>query len=138
MAVTATPIFLQSAKSAITAYTTASTTSTHVTGGTNTSKVLSLTAVSNSTSAHVFIVGLSTGGVSAPIIYVSIPASAGTDGTTPGVNLLNSTILPGLAVDANGQAYVNLPSTSVSMTITATATINTGKQVTFFSNYGDY
>jgi hypothetical protein len=138
MAVTATPIFQQSVGWAGTAYTTASSTSTHVTGGTNGTRVSSLTAHSNSTSAHVFIVGVSTGGASFYVGAVSIPASAGSDGSTPAIDLLSSTLIPGLPVDVNGQPYINLPSTLYSLTLTASAAINTGKQVTFTSMYGSY
>ena len=138
MAVTATPIFLQSVGWAGTAYTTASSTSTHVTGGTNGTRVSSLTAHSNSTSAHVFIVGVSTGGVSFPIGAVSIPASAGSDGSTPAIDMLRSTLIPGLPLDASGVPYISLPSTLYNLTLTASATINTGKQVTFTSMYGNY
>ena len=135
---TATPIFLQSPQWAGTAYTTASSTATHVTGSSSGTKVSSLTAHSNSTSAHVFIVGMSTGGASFYIGAVSIPASAGSDGTTPSVNLLSPAIIPGLPLDANGAPYLNIPSTSHALTLTASATINTGKQVTFTSMYGNY
>ena len=138
MAVTATPIFPQSVGWAGTAYTTASSTSTHVTGGTNGTRVSSLTAYSNSTSAHVFIVGLSTGGVSFPIVAVSIPASAGSDGSTPAVDMLTPTLIPGLPIDAQGVPYISLPSTLYSLVLTASAAINTGKQVTFTSMYGSY
>lgn len=138
MAVTATPIFVQAPKLAITAYTTASGTVTHVTGGTNGSKISSLTAVSNSTSAHVFTVALSSGGTAVTLGAVSIPASAGTDGSTPGIDIFSAQYIPGLPVDGAGQPYVTLPSTLYTMTVVASATINTGKQVSIVSVYGDY
>lgn len=138
MAVTATPIFLQSPKWAGTAYTTASTTATHVTGGTNGSRVSSLTAVSNSTASHIFAVGISTGGAAFDIGAVTIPSSAGVDGTTRNIDLLSPSNLPGLPLDSNGVPYINLPSSSYSLTLRATATISAGRQVTFTSMYGDY
>jgi hypothetical protein len=138
MAVSPTPIFLQSPKWAGTAYTTASTTATHVTGGTNGSRVSSLTAVSNSTSAHVFAVGISTGGAAFDIGSVSVTAGAGTDGSVRNIDLMSPANMPGLPLDSNGVPYINLPSTSHSLTVRSTATINTGKQVTFTSMYGDY
>lgn len=138
MAVTATPIFQQSVGWAGTAYTTASSTSTHVTGGTNGTRVSSLTAYSNSTSAHVFIVGVSTGGASFYVGSLSIPASAGSDGSTPAANMLSPLVIPGLPLDSNGVPYISLPSSLYSLTLTASSAINTGKQVTFTSMYGSY
>jgi hypothetical protein len=135
---TATPIFLQTPQWAGTAYTTASSTATHVTGGSSGTRVSSLTAHSNSTSAHVFNVGISTGGASLPLAAVSIPASAGSDGVVPPVNLLSPTLIPGLPLDAQGVPYITLPSTSHNLTLTASAAINTGKQVTFHSMYGGF
>lgn len=135
---TATPAFLQSPQWAGTAYTTASSTATHITGGSSGSRVSSLIAVSDSTSAHVFKVGVSTGGSPYYLGAVSIPASAGSDGSTPSVDMFAPSLIPGLPLDGNGVPYVNLPSTSHTLTVTATATINTGKQVTFSSVYGSY
>lgn len=130
---TATPAFTQSNKLALTAYTTASTTATHVTGDTSGSKVMSLNAASDSTSAHIFLIKLSTGGTAVTLGAVSIPASAGTDGATPSVNMLSATLIPGLPVDSNGNPFLYLPSTSHILTLTASASINTGKTVNFSS-----
>ena len=138
MAITATPVFVQAPGVAVSAYTTASSTSTIVSGSTDGSKVLSLTAVSDSTSAHVFTVGISTGGVSRPLVAVSITASAGTNGTGAAIDMLSTALLPGLPVDNDGQRYLFLPSTSYSVVVTAASAINTGKQVTFTSMYGNY
>lgn len=138
MAVTATPVFVQTPKHASSAYTTASTTATHLTPGVNGCKVTSLTAVSNSTSAHTFFVGISSGSSALPLVAVSVPAGSGTDGATPAVNMLSSSIIPGLPMDNDGQAYLFLSSTSYALTLTCTATINTGKQVTFTSVYADF
>ena len=138
MAVTATPVFVQTPKIAITAYTTASGTVTHITGGTNGSKIVSLTAASNSTSAHTVTVALSTGGTAVTLGAVSVPASAGTDGATSAVDILGSSLLPGLPVDGDGQRYLLLPSTAYTLTVATSATINTGKQVSLVSVYADY
>lgn len=138
MAKTVTPAMIQTPGWAGTAYTTASSTATHVTGAAEGTKVVSLTAVSNSTSAHVFQVGMSTGGAAFPIGSVSIAASAGTDGSTPGVDMLSPALIPGLPVDNDGVPYLMIPSTSHSLVLTASAAINTGKQVTFTSIYGSF
>lgn len=138
MAVTATPVFVQTPKHATSAYTTASTTATVLSAGVNGCKITSLTAVSNSTSAHTFMVGISSGSTALPLVSVSIPAASGTDGATPAVDMLSSSILPGLPVDNDGQRYLFLSSTAYALTVTASATINTGKQVTFSSFYADF
>ena len=138
MAKTATPAMIQTPGWAGTAYTTASSTSTHVTGGADGTKVVSLTAISNSTTAHVFQLGMSTGGAAIPIVSVSITASAGTDGATAAVDMLSPALIPGLPVDNDGQPYLIVPSTSHSLVLTAAAAINTGKQVTFTSIYGSF
>jgi hypothetical protein len=138
MAVTATPVFAQAPKMGLSAYTTASSTVTHVTGGTNGSKILSLTVVSNSTSAHVFSALVSTGGSGVPIGAASITASAGSNGSTPAINMLSTAFIPGLPIDPNGNTYLFLPSTNHTLTLLASAAINTGKQVSFASVVEDF
>lgn len=130
---TATPTFAQGMALALTSYTTASTTSTHVTGSSSGTKVQSLVAASDSTSDHVFLVKLSSGGTAVTLGAVTVTKSAGTDGATPSIDMLSPTMIPGLPVDANGVPYISLPSTSYILTLTASAAINTGKTCHFTS-----
>lgn len=87
--------------------------------------VTELTAVSDDTSIVIITIGINDGSTSFPIGEVSIPAGAGTDGTTPAKNLLDATVIP--ILDADGSiilqaAYVLEVNAKVA--VTATKTVN--------------
>lgn len=58
----------------------------------------------------------------------SVAITAGTDGSTAAVNLLNTTLFPGLPVDNDGQQYIPLENGDF-LAISNTATVTTNKLI---------
>jgi hypothetical protein len=128
MATSPIPVLVQAPKIGLVqiANADASTQKVVVTAGANGTKVVSLTAASSDTAARVLQISVGRGGTNYIIGSVSVPAGAGTNGTSPSVNLLASTLLPGLPVDNDGQPYVFLQTGDVlQVSSTTTVTSNT-------------
>src|SRR5262249_58135881 len=100
MAVTATPVFVQTPKNTqITIVNAdASSNKTLVTAGTNGTKVTGITLCSDDTSARVVQIQITRSAVTILVGSVNVPTLAGTDGTTVGVDGMSSTLIPGLPV----------------------------------------
>lgn len=130
MAVTATPVFTQTPSLSLAQILPADTTTakTVVTAGANGTKVSGLTATSNDTS-RIVVVSLVRSAVVYILATVTVAANAGTDGTTAATNLINTTIIPGLPIDNDGQPYLLMKSgdtltANVTVTVTAAKTIS--------------
>jgi hypothetical protein len=142
MALTATPVFIQTPNLAVNTITTTTGTAsvTVMTAGVNGSKVVALTAQNNTTVASIITLSVSTGGGTAKRLGASSVALS-TDNTGAATDLLSGTIVPGLPVDNDGQKYLFLPSTSYSLQVAASATLSTvtaSKSVDFTAVYGDF
>jgi hypothetical protein len=139
MALTYKPPFIQTAKIGVVQTLNADGTNnkTVVTAGSNGTKVVSLTASSTDTSNRIFQVQVSRSGTDYILCTVTVPAASGTDGTTASVDLLNSTILPGLPADNDGQRYLFLQSGDT-LTVKCTTTVTSGKIVSFASVEADF
>ena len=108
------------------------------TGGTNGTKIESVSGVSTDITARVFQLYVTISGINYPIGEVSIPTGAGTNGgTTKAYNVFNSTDLPWMRSDENGRSYIYLAS-GATLTANAEVAITAAKQVTFFSQGGDF
>lgn len=81
-----------------------------LTAGTSGTKISALMASSDDTSARVVQVSILRGATNYVLGSASVPAASGTDGSTAGIDLLKSLLLPGLPFDADGQKYVFLES----------------------------
>ncbi len=141
MAVSATPVFPQTPKHGLVQCVNADGTNkkTVITAGSNGSKVLSLLGASDDTSDRTFLVYVTRSGTSYLIGSCLIPDLSGTDGgTDPTVNLLNSTNIPGLPVDNDGQRYLLLQSGDTLDVALTTGAVTAGKTVHFSSNYADF
>ena len=130
MAVTATPVFTQTPSLSLAQILTADTTvaKTVVTAGANGTKITGLTASSNDAS-RIVVLNLVRSAVSYILTTVTVAANSGTDGTTASVNLINTTILPSLPIDNDGQPYLLLKSgdtltAAVTVAVTAAKTIS--------------
>ena len=130
MAVTATPVFTQTPSLSLAQILPADTTAakTIVTAGANGSKVTGLSASSND-AARIVVLNLVRSAVSYILTTVTVAANSGTDGTTASVNLINTTILPSLPIDNDGQPYLLLKSgdtltAAVTVAVTAAKTIS--------------
>lgn len=127
MALVHQPVFPQTPKSGVVSFVNAdgTTKKTLLTAGTEGTKLVSVTATSTDSSARVCQLWLTRSATSYLICALSIPANSGSDGTTAAVNIVNSTILPGLPVDNVSQRFIYLQSgdtLQASFTAAVTAT----------------
>lgn len=132
MALTATPVFVQTPKNYKVQILPADATGlkTIATGGANGTKITSLMATSSDTVARNVTWGITTGGVFFPLGTVQVPITAGqVDLTNPAVNLFNPTFLPGLPQDSDGNPYVLLSGTGDTLQIKSLTTVTAAKEV---------
>lgn len=97
----ATPQFFRNIKDAVLRLNNASGTTlqTFLAGSTDGLRIKSLIATNGDSTARVLQIVKTVSAVDYILGEVSVPAGAGTDGATPAVNLLNSTMMPGLQND---------------------------------------
>lgn len=81
---------------------------TVLTAGSNGSKVSSVFALSDDTTARLITLSVLRGGSNYPVAAVSVPAASGTDGVAPAINLLAAALSPWVPVDNDGQPYLLL------------------------------
>lgn len=129
--VTATPSFPQLPKNGLFQIVNGTGTafSTVYTGGANGSKITSLMATSNDTAAHDIQIAITNGGVNYVIGTVSVAIGAGNTSGVNATNLLNTTNMPGLPLDTDGNPYIHLKSASDTLTVSAVVAVTTGKAV---------
>lgn len=93
------------------------------TGGANGSKVPAFIAAGiGTTSAFDVQWGLSSGGTLYIVGTVSIPAGAGSSDTLPSVNMFNTTNMPSLTLDSDGNPFLFLASSNWSLQAKTPAT----------------
>ena len=139
MAVTATPVFIQTPKNTQITIVNADASGQKVvcTAGANGSKVVALQLCSDDTSSRIIQVVIKRSGTSILVGSVSVPTLAGTDGSAAAVNALNTTIMPGLPRDNDGQPYILLVSGDT-LEIKSTTTVTAGKTVSATCIHGDF
>ncbi len=139
MAVTPTPVFPQAP--VITPITIvnadASNKKTACTGGTNGTKLVSLTATSDDTSNRIVQVYITRSATHYLFGSVNVPTLAGTDGSAAVVDLLNATNIPGLPVDNDGQRYLYLKNGDT-LSVATTTTVTAAKTVTIVAISSDF
>lgn len=108
-----------------------------VTAGANGSKVVSVNVASDDTSDRLVQLYVTRGGVDYLLGTVNVPTLSGTNNTAPTVNLFNTTQMPGLPVDNDGQPYLLLESGDV-LKVKTTSTVTAAKTVHVSANYGDF
>lgn len=77
-------------------------------GGANGALVKTASATSTDTVDQIVQLGISDGTTVRPIGCVPVPASAGNNGAQHAVDLFDAALLPQLALDSNGKAYLGL------------------------------
>lgn len=140
MPVTATPVFPQTPKNGKVqiANADAQNQKTVYTGGANGSKIHGLMFQSTDTSGRDVQISITNGGTSYPLGTVTVPAGAGNAGNTPSVNGFNSTQLPGLPLDSDGNPEILLLSASDTLTVSALTTVTSGKLITAIAIGADF
>lgn len=130
MAVSHQGVFVQTPK--ITPITIVNGTSTNkvtvATAGSDGSKVSGIIVTSDDSANRVVLLWLTRSATSYLLGAFPVTALAGSDGVQPGVNLLNTALMPGLPIDNDGQVYLFLESgdtlqVSVAVAVTAGKTI---------------
>ncbi len=130
MAVTATPVFVQTPKITPVAFTnsdSANTKKTIHTAGSNGSKVVAILATSTDTSNRTGQVWLTRSGTSSLITSKVVPTLAGTDGAVASANVLDTSLLT-LPADNDGQKYLFLVSGDT-LQISFTAQVTSAKEI---------
>lgn len=118
MAVTATPVFVQTPNITLTNYSSAQAAAAYVTiytGAANCSKVVAVNVVSNATESHTLSLAVTRNSTAYVLgsYIISSTTGTGTDGATPSVNMLAggpTGLIPSLPVDNDGQRYLYLTS----------------------------
>lgn len=80
------------------------------TAGANGSKVTGLFAASDDSSARIVEIGITRSGTFYALGAITVAITAGTDGSTAAVNMLDVTKIPGLPIDNDSQRYIFLKS----------------------------
>lgn len=136
MAVTATPVFVQTPKITpqrfVQGTDAAGTYKTIHTAGSNGSKIVGINVATDDGSAtHVLTLVLTRSAVDYVIGAYTLPVSSGTDGAAASVDLLRggpSSLIPGLPTDSDGQRYLFLESGDTLRMTFATA-LTSGKTI---------
>lgn len=110
---------------------------TVATAGSDGSKLVALIATSTDTANRVASIYLTRSATSYLLGSVAIPLASGSDGSTAGINLLSSSLIPGLPVDNDGQTYIFLESgdtLQVAMQVAVTA----AKEIDVLAVFGNF
>lgn len=139
MAVTSTPIFLQTPKTYIKQILPADTTTklTLATAGANGSKIDAINISSTDTAARDLFLYVNDGSTDAPLGVMSIPANSGNTNALAAIDALNHAQIPGLAVDSNGNKCLILQAT-YTLKISSGATVTAAKAITATAFGGDF
>ena len=108
------------------------------TGGANGSKIVGLIAVSSDTSARDVQISITSGGTSYPVGTVSVPSGSGNSSAASSVNMFNTTAIPGIPIDSDGNPYLFLASASDTLTASALSTVTSGKLITLVAITADF
>lgn len=133
-------VFVQTPKITPAAFTnsdSANTKKTIATAGSDGSKVTAVTAASTDTAARVAQLWLTRSATSYLLGSVSVPAASGSDGSTSHGNLLISSLLPGLPMDADGQRYLFLESGDT-LQVSFTAQVTSAKEIDVVAMFGNF
>lgn len=106
--------------------------------GTGSAKVVSIIATSTDTSNRTVQLYVLRAGTLYLLGSTVIPAGAGTDGVTPAVNMLNPSLMPGLPVDNDGQAYLFLVGGTDKLEVILVAGLTSGKFINIAVVYGTF
>ena len=105
------------------------------TGGTNGTRIDTLMASSTSNSAHDLQIIKNIGGTDTLLATISVPANAGTNSSTPNINLLNQ--IPGLETDANANPVMFLASGTI-LKMKLVVSLSASQTLAVAASGGDY
>ena len=136
---TATPIFPQSVQNFAAQITNATGTgSVNIcAGGTNGTKLESLSVTNTDTAAHDIQLIMTISSVAYLLATVSIPGSSGNVDTAPSVDIFRSAQWPGLAYDANGNKILYVAN-GATLSMQALVAVASGKTINAFASGGNF
>ena len=139
MAGTSNPIFPQSMVNAVAqiANSDAQALKTLVNGGTNGTKIESITVTSTDTVARDIIVWATISAVSYQLARIQIPVSSGNTNSAPSVDLLKQSQWASLAYDAFGNKYLYVAN-GTTISISAPVSVTSGTTIQAFAQGGNY
>lgn len=108
-----------------------------IVAGSSGTKVTSVIANSNDTTARVLELSILRSATNYLIAAVTVPANAGTDGTTVAVDLLNAVMSPGIPIDNDGTHYILLKSGDT-LQVKSQTTVTTAKTVNVIATGADF
>ena len=138
MAVTPTAVYLQGINNGVQSFANADgqTKKTIFTPGANGSRVNAILVSSTDTSARDLVVGVTISATNYDLFIVTIPITAGTVNSVPTVSYLNQTQVPGLAIDAYGNRYLDLKNGTTLYAYAATS-VTAAKAINVLAIGGD-
>lgn len=104
------------------------------TGGADGGAVTQISAATDDTSAVIVVLTISDGTASLVVGEVTVPAGAGTDGSTPAKNLLDASALPGL-LQADGSLVMGPAAT---LSVAAKSAVTAAKVLNVTTLGGQY
>lgn len=110
---------------------------TLVTAGANGSKVTGINLASTDGTLRNVQISISNGSVNFLLGTVPVPITAGNDGVTPAVQAFNSSLIPGLPIDNDGQPYLFVPASNT-IQIKATTATGSGNLIFAICTYADF
>lgn len=139
MAVTATPIFPQAVKNYAAQILPAdtSTVKSLVAGGTNGTKIESLSIASTDTAARDVQLVMTISSVVYVLATINIPLNSGNTNAIPSVDVLRNAQWPGLSYDAFGNKILYVAN-GTTLGIKALTTVTTAKEIDVIATGGDY
>ena len=137
--VTATPIFPQAIVNSVAQINNAAaqTLQTLVAGGTNGTKIESITATSTDTAAHDVQLWLTISSVNYLLGTISVPAGAGNSSGVPSVDFLKNAQITSFAYDANGNKYIYVAN-GATLSISSVVTVTSGKLIQAYASGGSF
>lgn len=139
MAVTTTPIYLQTVINKVVTIVNGDSTNlkTVYAGGTNGSRITSFQVTSDDTSNRDLKIYWTISATDYLLGIVQIPLTAGTVNNVPTVDLFNSSNFPGLSTDSNGNRYMDIAS-GTTLKVAVGSAVTTAKTVTVYTYGGDF
>ena len=139
MAVTPTPVYAQAVNNGVQSFANADgqTKKTIFTAGANGSRLTEILVSSTDTSARDIVVGITVSATNYDLFIVNIPITAGTVNSAPTVSYLKQAQCPGMALDAYGNPYLDLPS-GTTVYAYAPVSVTAAKQINVWAMGANY
>lgn len=140
MAISHQPTFVQTPKTTPIAFTngdSANTKKTIATAGSDGSKIVAVTAASTDSSTRIAQLWLTRSATSYLLSSTTIAITAGSDGSTPAANLMNTTDWPSRPIDKDSQRYILLESGDT-LQVSFTTQVTAAKEIDVVAVFANF